>query len=497
MHLYLHIPFCKSKCTYCDFVSGAYSAETQNKYIDALLFEMEQILFIEKSNSLANSYCSSKEYLQGTNLESDRGKNMDENSVIDHTAKRPSDEHDIKTIYIGGGTPSSLSISNMTRLLDALSKNISLELLEEFTIECNPESVTEELVQLLAKYHVNRISLGVQSANEDELRFLNRIHSFDQVKKSVALFRKYGITNYSLDLMFNLPNQTREMLEHTIREFIALEPTHISCYSLIIEDGTPMMRLLEDGKITEQSDDNYVEQYRMIISSLAEHGYHQYEIANFAKEGHEAIHNSAYWTGKEYFGLGVAAHSKLGNYRFANVREIKKYIQLFESLVLQPTPISLLVPASSELMSYLPFVEKDSIEKLSEIDQLNELFFLGLRKNVGITIDEIDQKISFCPVEEQEEIRKKVFSSIDKLIADELLQRIESMPNIKRNDHDKLTLSSNSMQMEKVCHQENSLGSPLSKACSDADDSLSHSPHIALTQKGREVSNSVFVELMI
>ncbi len=390
MHLYLHIPFCKSKCTYCDFVSGAYSAETQNKYIDALLFEMEQILFIEKSNSLANSYCSSKEYLQGTNLESDRGKNMDENSVIDHTAKRPSDEHDIKTIYIGGGTPSSLSISNMTRLLDALSKYISLESLEEFTIECNPESVTEELVQLLAKYHVNRISLGVQSANEDELRFLNRIHSFDQVKKSVALFRKYGITNYSLDLMFNLPNQTREMLEHTIREFIALEPTHISCYSLIIEDGTPMKQLLEDGKITEQSDDNYVEQYRMIISSLAEHGYHQYEIANFAKEGHEAIHNSAYWTGKEYFGLGVAAHSKLGNYRFANVREIKKYIQLFESLVLQPTPISLLVPASSELMSYLPFVEKDSIEKLSEIDQLNELFFLGLRKNVVITIDEID-----------------------------------------------------------------------------------------------------------
>lgn len=441
MHIYLHIPFCKSKCTYCDFVSGAYPPRVQSEYVSTLIAELRL--------------------------------------AFEHIPP-----HTVQTIYIGGGTPSSLNCDDLTRLLKKLSEHVDLQTLSEFTIECNPESVSEELIQTITKYHVKRVSLGVQSSNEDELRFLNRIHSFEQVKRSVQLLRKYGITNYSLDLMFNLPNQTMPMLQQSINEFLALDPTHISCYSLIIEHGTPMMRLLEGGKIIEPSDESYVKQYRMIIEQLAERGYRQYEIASFSKEGYEAVHNSAYWLGKDYLGLGTAAHSKLGSYRFANVSDVGKYIERageafydhsdrygipthdrssfgtfpkkhppdtpkpFEAnSILEKSEMSDPSIRQESFLSVSPFIDSDSIEQLSPKDHLNELFFLGLRRNAGISREAIEGKIAQLPEEKQETISAKIFRSIDRLRHSGLL---------------------------------------------DLDGN-----QILLTQRGREISNSVFVELMI
>lgn len=413
MHLYIHIPFCKNKCSYCDFVSGSYPTKTQDAYTNALILELKQIF---------------------TQIPADR----------------------FKTIYIGGGTPSSLSRENIEKLLQTLSC-IDPELLEEFTMECNPESVDEELVLLMKKYKVRRVSMGVQSANEEELRFLDRIHSFEQVKKVVGLLHKYDIQNISLDLIFDLPDQTMALLQRSMDGFIALKPSHISCYSLIIEPGTPMMKWLEEGKITVGSDDHYVLQQRFITDYLAKHGYHQYEISNYAKEGFEAIHNSAYWIGNDYIGAGISAHSKQGNYRYANICDIDEYILRMNDLQSLSDP-KLFAPSTAEssLEDYndtsfeVPLrnsIDPDSIESLSAKDQLNELFFLGLRRNAGISRQQIEQAIHKLPADKQRSAKDHVDQNIEKFLGQELLQQIGD--------------------------------------------------HISLTQKGREISNTIFVDLMI
>lgn len=414
MHLYIHIPFCKNKCSYCDFVSGSYPTKTQDAYTNALILELKQIL--EK-------------------ISPDR----------------------FKTIYIGGGTPSSLSRENIEKLLQTLSC-IDPEHLEEFTMECNPESVNEELILLMKKYKVRRVSLGVQSANEEELRFLDRIHSFEQVEKVVGLLQKHDIQNISLDLIFDLPNQTMELLQRSMDEFIALKPSHISCYSLIIEPGTPMMKWLEEGRITVGSDDNYVMQQRFITEYLAKHDYHQYEISNYAKEGFEAIHNSAYWSGNDYIGAGISAHSKQGNYRYANICDIDDYILrihdtkslLDPKIFISSTTKSELIKGDNDTSLEVPLrnsIDPDSIDFLSAKDQLNELFFLGLRRNIGISKQQIEQKILKLPAEKQRSAKDHVDQNIEKFLNQKLLQQIGDL--------------------------------------------------ISLTQEGREISNTIFVDLML
>lgn len=371
LSLYLHIPFCKKKCAYCDFVSLAKSPEYQNNYISALIKE------IEKSSILAALY-------------------------------------NIDTVYIGGGTPSFLSEESIEKLLKAIHKNFKLDNVREFTFECNPESLDESKLRLLKKYAINRISLGLQSTDEYELIFLRRSHNFETFLNSYKLIRQVGFKNVSIDLMFAIPTQTIASFSKSLEKVVSLEPEHISCYSLIIEENTLMNRWLNEGKISAFDDDTYVDMYRFMIDFLNKSGYSQYEISNFAKSGFESIHNSAYWIRQDYLGLGVSAHSLIDNERFSNVNNVDEYmLRLFES----KSPNDL-----------------DSFEKLTNHDILNERIFLGLRMNTGIELSDFEQIDGFY----------------DKCIKLENLGLIAFFEK-----------------------------------------------RIRLTQKGRELSNSVFSELMI
>lgn len=328
LSLYLHIPFCKKKCAYCDFVSLAKSPEYQHNYISALIKE------IEKSRVLASLY-------------------------------------NIDTVYIGGGTPSFLSEESIDNLLKAIHKNFKLDNVREFTFECNPESLDESKLRLLKKYAINRISLGLQSTDEYELIFLRRSHNFETFLNSYKLIRQVGFKNVSIDLMFAIPTQTIASFSKSLEKVVSLEPEHISCYSLIIEENTLMNRWLNEGKISAFDDDTYVDMYRFMINFLNKSGYSQYEISNFAKSGFESLHNSAYWIRQDYLGLGVAAHSLINNGRFSNVTNVDEYmLRLLESK--SPTDL-------------------DSLEKLTNHDILNERIFLGLRMNTGIELSDFKQ----------------------------------------------------------------------------------------------------------
>lgn len=438
MHIYIHIPFCKAKCTYCDFVSGVYSQQIQDQYMDALLQEIRLLL--------------------------------------------PSLDKKANTIYIGGGTPSSLSNRNLHRLLSELATWIDIDALQEFTIECNPESVDEAFVKTIAQYGIRRVSMGVQSANPKELLFLNRIHSFEMVQEAVCLLKKYGIHNISVDLMFHLPNQTMQTLTDSLHALMRLEPTHISCYSLIIEENTPMMRLLEEGHIQVQSDDLYVEEQRFIHTFLASEGFEQYEIANYAKSGFEAVHNSAYWIGRDYLGLGVAAHSKKGNVRYANWRDLTTYmhaVQDFETTApkmagQEHSLILLQEPFRS------PFVDAESIEQLSPIDLLNELFFLGLRRNQGILFQDIVDRIGTCTDDDSLSVIGHLDSVHTNLVSGFQFREIADLSAVDNSTHPLL------------CHIQTQISKLLDQQLLEKK-----GPFLCLTEKGMEISNYVFVELMV
>lgn len=416
MHLYIHIPFCKNKCTYCDFVSGAYSKQMQNDYIEALIAEIHLLL--------------------------------------------PS-QNRFKTVYIGGGTPSALSNENLIRLLSSLQKNVDLENLEEFTIECNPESVSDDFVKTIQDFHIRRVSMGVQSANEEELHFLNRIHSFDMVKDAVEKLHLAGIDNISLDLMFHLPNQTMEMLAHSLEEFMKLKPKHISCYSLIIEENTPMMKLLRDGKIEVQSDEFYVKQQRFITGFLSQRGFEQYEIASYAQEGYAAVHNSAYWIGNDYLGLGLSSHSKIGNTRYSNCCDIKEYIRAMKEFAKSNH--------KKKVYEYSPVVDKNSIEKLRRIDELNEIFFLGLRRNIGVRIDKINLALKNLCMDEDSR--------------NDLPNRITNFEAQKNAADCFASLQQYYQQHFQKLNKEGLL--------------IIDEESIRLSERGREISNSIFVDLML
>lgn len=391
MHLYIHIPFCKQKCQYCDFVSGVFSKEYQSSYVQAL------------KNEIGHAFQSV-------------------------------DPASIKTVYIGGGTPSSLSAENLLIIYETLSKYINIGALDEFTIEANPETVTLEFAILAAEGGVNRVSLGVQSTNEEELALLGRLHDFAQVEKAVEIFRQVGIQNINLDLIFAIPNQTIKKLSQSMKKITDLKPSHISCYSLIIEEGTPLMKKLRDGIISEIDEDYYVTQYRYVIDYLSSKGYKQYEISNFALEGFESQHNTAYWTGSDYIGLGASAHSKIGNKRFANVSDIDGYIL-----------------REKESTDFLQSVDESSIEFLSPKDLYNELIFLGLRRSEGILFADIAHALDTIDTTEIGISSKDIYTNV--------------YTNIR-------TLSE-----EGLLH------------VSDKK--------ISLTQMGREISNTVFTKLML
>ncbi|MBR6413086.1 MAG: radical SAM family heme chaperone HemW [Oscillospiraceae bacterium] len=291
--IYIHIPFCRSKCQYCDFYSigGSRNRRLVDSYLQALM------LHLKETGALATDY------------------------VVD-------------TVYFGGGTPSFFGADNLRRIFAEVQHRFRLDKDAEITFEANPDSVTESLLRKLRAEGFNRISLGVQSDRDDVLQKLGRPHNYEQAKTAVKLARACGFDNLSLDLMYGLPNQTVLQWEETLRHVLHLRPDHMSCYGLKVEENTPLWEYREAANLP--SDEIQAEMYLKTVSILQEAGYAQYEISNFAIPGYESRHNLKYWLGEEYIGFGPSASSDFAGKRYTNYRDIQNYIR---GVIKQDVPI--------------------------------------------------------------------------------------------------------------------------------------------------------------
>ena len=294
--LYIHIPFCESRCIYCGF----YSSLTQN------------VNKIEHGKTIRQRYINAV------------CKEMSKHKAI------------LNTIYLGGGTPSQLSPEELNQIFNQINKTflqqpeVRPSLPKEITIECNPEDVTPNFVQALSTLPVNRISMGVQTFNDERLKFIHRRHSSNKILEAVRLLRNIGINNISIDLMFGFPKQTQEEWIDDIKKAISLNVEHISAYSLMYEEGTPLYAMLKHHKITQIGEEQYRNMYEELIDRLEIAGYEQYEISNFAKHGFHSLHNSSYWHNVPYIGVGAAAHSYNLRCRRWNYADINKYVNAIE-----------------------------------------------------------------------------------------------------------------------------------------------------------------------
>ncbi len=284
--LYIHIPFCRSRCIYCGFYSTT-MLELREEYVDALCKEMRM-----------------------------RG-----HAVLD-------------TIYLGGGTPSLLTKQMLNQLFDTIETVYDVRPGAEITMECNPDDVDAHFAEMLNFLPVNRVSMGIQSFDEERLKFLHRRHTAQQGRHAVDLLREAGINNISIDLMFGFPNETLEQWRYDIYQALLLKVEHISAYSLMVEENTPLYRMVESQMVKEADDDTYIIMYNQLVKLLKEAGYQHYEISNFALPGYHSRHNSSYWNDIPYIGIGAAAHSYDVTSRSSNVADVQQYIHSIKSGVL-------------------------------------------------------------------------------------------------------------------------------------------------------------------
>lgn len=278
--LYVHIPFCKQKCFYCDFPSYAGKEKIMDDYIDALIKEI-------------NQKCTN---------------------------------YKIRTLFIGGGTPSYLNLKNLEKLLKCLY-SLNYENDAEKTIECNPGTTNREKFKIMKSYGINRLSFGVQSTKDNLLKNLGRIHTYTEFLKNYNMARDNGFLNINIDLMFGLPSQTLKDWKETLEDIVKIKPEHISSYGLIIEENTPFYKLHKEGSLKLPSEENERDMYNLSKSILEDNGYHQYEISNYSLEGKECEHNKIYWKCEEYIGIGVSSSSYIDNKRIINEGSIEKYIE--------------------------------------------------------------------------------------------------------------------------------------------------------------------------
>lgn len=324
--LYIHIPFCDHICTYCDFPKLVTKGQRHVEYIEALLTELK-----------------SYEKQVGFN--------------------------ELQSIYIGGGTPTALSVEQIQPLFDYLHQAIPMEQIREFTIEANPENLTKEKVEYLLSQQVSRFSLGVQTFQEELLKRIGRKHQSHQVKDAVSLLKAHGMTNINLDLIYAIPGQTMEQLEADLNEVLALDVEHVSAYSLIVEEHTQLYIAYMKDKLTLTENEIEAKMYEMVIQTLSQHGYHHYEISNFAKSL-PSLHNQWYWKNEEYIGVGLGAHGYVGGVRYQNTRSINAYIDALKQ-------------------QKLPLIES---KLLSQEEKIEEEMFLGLRLMDGINLKAISNK---------------------------------------------------------------------------------------------------------
>ena len=316
---YVHIPFCSHICYYCDFAKVLMTGQPVEAYIDELLKEYD-------------SY----------------------------------DISSLKTLYIGGGTPSVLPADQLEKLLTHLTKKLDLEELEEFTVEANPSDLTDEVLAVLANSPVNRISLGVQSFDDKLLKKIGRTHTEAQVYSSIERLRAAGFENITIDLIYGLPNQTMEMVERDVQKFLELDLPHVALYSLILEDHTVFMNRQRRGRLRLPSDDRNADMYEYIIEMLTSKGYSHYEVSNFGKIGYESKHNMTYWDNAEYYGIGAGASGYLDGIRYKNHGPVHHYLREENKRVNE--------------------------EVLTRKQKIEEEMFLGLRKKNGVSIERFHKK---------------------------------------------------------------------------------------------------------
>ena len=332
--LYIHVPLCAKRCLYCDFFSNT-EMKYKEPYVTALIRELE----------------IRKDYIGNEPLE---------------------------TIYFGGGTPSQLQATDFERIFDAIQRLFDTSDCKEVTLEANPDDMTPEYVAGLRTFPFNRISMGVQSFKAEDLRFLNRRHDREQALRAVELCKENGLANISIDLIYGLPGQTLREWESNLDAAIRLDIPHISAYHLIYEEGTALYRLKEAGKISPVEEEVSVSLFTSLIDRLTANGYLHYEISNFARPGMISRHNSSYWTGKKYLGVGPSAHSYNGESRQWNVSSLPAYIRGIES-------------GSPEV----------EVEELDINTRYNDFIITGLRTMWGVNLTEIqgqfgNDKLIYC-----------------------------------------------------------------------------------------------------
>jgi oxygen-independent coproporphyrinogen-3 oxidase len=358
--VYIHIPFCKSKCKYCDFASYPSQFKNREKYFEALKKEIS--LRSEKAKSILDD---------------------EENIEID-------------TIYIGGGTPSIVEAKYIEQVIECLKSEFDLSNCREFSIEMNPNTVTEDKILSYKNMGVNRFSLGLQSTNDDHLKAIGRCHKYSDFLNAINIIKKCGIENINADLIYNLPDETLEDVINDIDRLASLDIQHISFYSLTLMEETPLYNLYIEGKLNMPDEELERDMYHKGIARLKEKGFYQYEISNFARSERECKHNIIYWETKPYIGLGLAAHSYFDDRRWGNESEFDKYINLVEK-------------------NTLPEI-KESIEHIGRDEKIFEYLMLNLRMTKGFELDDYESR--FGANLDDEHI--KIF---EKLIDEELIEK--------------------------------------------------------------------------
>ena len=354
--IYIHIPFCKQKCYYCDFVSYANKEEKIQEYIKCLQEEI--------------------------GIESEKYKN---------------EEYEITTIYIGGGTPSFIDASYIERIINTIKQNYKLYENPEITIEVNPGTINEEKIKKYKDIGINRISIGLQTTKDNLLKQIGRIHTYEEFLNCYKIVKKIGIDNINVDLMLGLPNQTLGDLKESLIEVINLKPNHISLYSLILEENTILEKMVSQNMAKLPEEDLEREMYWTTKDILEENGYIHYEISNFSKKGYESKHNLNCWNQKEYLGFGVAAHSYVKNKRYCNTNNIEEYIKNVQN---------------GKILN-----NRTICEIQNKIEEQKEYMLLGLRKIQGIDIQEFKNKFIDNPIyifhKELEKLVKEELVEID------------------------------------------------------------------------------------
>lgn len=330
--IYIHIPFCKQKCTYCDFHFSTSFETYRLEMVDAICAELiQRKLFLG--------------------------------------------EESIESIYFGGGTPSILNEMELTSIFNTINNHFEICSSAEITLEANPDDITSESLHVWKKSGINRLSIGIQSFKQEDLSWMNRAHSVQESLSCIELANASGFQNLTVDLIYGLPNLTNDEWISHIQKVVGFGVTHISAYCLTVEENTVLNKLVADKKIIPASEDQQSEQFLLLVNELKRLGFEQYEISNFCKPGHEAVHNSNYWTGKKYLGVGPSAHSYDGTQRTWNVRNNPKYIKLVQ-----------------EGEGYF------EAEILSQENRFNELLLTGLRTKFGVEISQLENCLALTSI---------------------------------------------------------------------------------------------------